>query len=578
VALQLQSGNVLQRIVFRHVGWRKIGESWFYLHAGGAIGSAGLVDDIPVSLPEPLAGFNLPAPPEGADLAAAVRTSLGLLALGPDRATFPLLAAVYRAVLGDTDFSLHLSGPTGCYKSEAAALVQQHFGAGMVRTALPANWGSTANALEGLAFAAKDALLVVDDFCPTGSAADVQRCHKEADRLFRGQGNRAGRQRMRADATLRPAKPPRGLVLSTGEDTRRGQSLRARLLVLEISPGDFGPAPPDPNPTLTGCQRDAAAGLYARALAGFVRWLAPRLDEIRARLRAELFELRDRARGEGQHARTPGIVADLALGIRYFLDFAEASGTISTSERGDLWERGWAALGEAAARQAAQIASAEPAGLFLRLLSAAVASGNAHIADEHGNAPREPQRWGWRPEEYYTGGGTDTRYKPLGMCVGWIAEGDVYLEPDASYAAVQRFAREQNESFGVSAQTLRRRLKEKSLLTTVDEARGKLTVRKTLQGARRDVLHIAWKAVPSLPKTGTTGPDGEARIGPESRAGNDQANGEPDQNKAAANTPGHSPAAAGQRLGRLGRFDTGEEETADANYSEQQANTWGEWT
>lgn len=214
-----------------------------------------------MSLPEPLGGFHLPAPPPGAQLAEAVRASLGLLRLGPDRLTFPLLAGVYRVVLGDTDFSLHLAGPTGCYKTEAAALAQQHFGAGMDARHLPASWVSTGNALEGLAFAAKDALLVVDDFCPSGSVGDVQRYHKEADRLFRSQGNRAGRQRMRADASLRPAKPPRGLTLSTGEDTPRGQSLRARLLVLEISDGDFGPKPQDgPNRVLMGWER----GYYYR--------------------------------------------------------------------------------------------------------------------------------------------------------------------------------------------------------------------------------------------------------------------------------------------------------------------------
>src|SRR5262249_20309162 len=158
------------------------------------------------------------------------------------------------------------------------------------------------------------------------------------------QGNRAGRQRMRADGGLRPAKPPRGLVLSTGEDTPRGQSLRARLLVLEVSPGDFGPPPPEPNPLLTACQKDAAAGKDAAALAGFLRWLAPQYEAVRARLRVELAELRDRARAGGQHARTPGIVADLALGLRYLLDFALAAGAITEAERAELWERGWEAL------------------------------------------------------------------------------------------------------------------------------------------------------------------------------------------------------------------------------------------
>src|SRR5262249_4693983 len=116
VALQLLSGDVPRRTVFRHIGWRQIGKAWDYLHAGGASGAEGLTTDIAVSVPEPLAGFHLPAPPEGRELADAVRTSLGLLHLGPDRVVFPLQAAIYRSVLGDTDFALHLSGSTGCFK------------------------------------------------------------------------------------------------------------------------------------------------------------------------------------------------------------------------------------------------------------------------------------------------------------------------------------------------------------------------------------------------------------------------------------------------------------------------------
>jgi len=138
-ALQVLSEDVPRRTIYRHTGWRKIGEQWVYLHAGGAIGPNGPVEGIPVSLPDALAGFHLPAPPEGAQLAGAIRASLGLLRLGPDWETFPLLACGYRVVLGDTDFALHLAGPTGCFKSEAAALAQQHFGAGMDARHLPAN-------------------------------------------------------------------------------------------------------------------------------------------------------------------------------------------------------------------------------------------------------------------------------------------------------------------------------------------------------------------------------------------------------------------------------------------------------
>jgi hypothetical protein len=131
---------------------------------------------------------------------------------------------------------------------------------------LPGSWSSTANALEGLAFAAKDALLVVDDFAPTGSQTDTERAHREADRILRAQGNRSGRLRMRSDGSLRSPRPPRGMIVSTGEDVPRGQSLRARMLVLELGPGDVD------WDGLTGCQKAASDAALGRALAGFLCW------------------------------------------------------------------------------------------------------------------------------------------------------------------------------------------------------------------------------------------------------------------------------------------------------------------
>jgi hypothetical protein len=64
-ALQLLSGAVPQRIVYTHTGWREIGGSWSYLHAGGAIGSEGSLQNLAVELPDALAAFQLPAPPRG---------------------------------------------------------------------------------------------------------------------------------------------------------------------------------------------------------------------------------------------------------------------------------------------------------------------------------------------------------------------------------------------------------------------------------------------------------------------------------------------------------------------------------
>jgi hypothetical protein len=479
VALQLLSGDVPRRIVYAHTGWRKIGDDWFYLHAGGAIGAEGRSEAVETALPDALARFDLPDPPHAQALAEAIRASLRILdGLAPDRITFPPLAAVYRAVLGPADFSLHLSGATGNYKTELAALAQRHYGADMDARNLPGSWASTGNALESVAFAAKDALLVVDDFAPSGSTADVQRFHREADRVLRAQGNRSGRGRSRRDGTPQPAKPPRGLILSTGEDVPRGQSLRSRMLVVEISPGDVRVE------RLTECQTDAAAGRYAQALAGFACWLAPRFEDLRGRLRQEMADLRDKARTGGRHARTPGMVADLALGLKYFLAFAVEAGAVTAVERDDLARRCWAALGEAAAAQAKHVEAAEPCGHFLRLLAGVIASGRGHVAGPNGDAPDGAERWGWRRVT------ASDEWRSQGLRVGWVAGDDLYLQPEASYAAAHELAREQGDGLSVSPRTLRKRLHERRLLASTDAEREVLTVRRTLEGERREIIHL----------------------------------------------------------------------------------------
>ena len=475
-AIQSLSGKVPRRRLYAHTGWREVDGRWLYLHAGGAIGADGLVKGVETSLGGNLGLYELPDPPEGEELMRCVQASLGLLELAPERVSLPALTATYRAALVSADFSLCLAGPTGVFKTAYAALLQQHYGAEMDARHLPGGWSSTANALEGLAFQAKDALLVVDDFAPAGTAYDVARWHRDADRLLRGQGNRAGRQRMRPDGTLRPEKPPRGLIVSTGEDVPRGQSLRARFWTLELAHGDIE------SDRLTACQQDAAAGLYVQAMSGFIRWLAGRYEETVERWPSEVQQLRLAATASAMHRRTPDVAAQLAAGFALFLRFALETEALKETEASGLWERAWTALGEAAAAQGSYQSAAEPAGRFLELLAAAIASGRAHVAGPAGEAPDAARSWGWRR--------VGIEWGPQGERVGWVEGDDLYLEPDASYAVVQRLARDGGAALAVAAQTLRKRLREKEHLASVDEARRRLTIRKTLDGRRRPVLHL----------------------------------------------------------------------------------------
>ncbi|MCA9420452.1 MAG: DUF3854 domain-containing protein [Nitrospira sp.] len=478
VGIQVLSKDIQRQRVYTHTGWTQLeGGEWAYLHADGAIGRNGRVSGIHTELPENLGGYSLATPSSALDLQMCVRASLRFLDTAPDSITIPIYAAIGRAVLGESPFSLHVAGRTGVHKSVIAALAQQHFGSTMDFSHLPASWSSTANALELAAFYAKDALMVVDDFCPIGNARSQDSLHASAERLFRGQGNRSARQRLGKDCTLRAGRPPRGLILSTGEDIPRGHSLRARMLIIEIGPGDVDLS------VVTQCQQDAAQGLYARAMAGYLQWLAQDIRSHQARRIDEISRLRTNLQGEDQHKRTTTIVAELLYGLDHFLHFAENAGALTTTERNALYfDRAQPILTHIGTQQQPFQQNSDPVDLFLECLKAAMASGMAHIADTDGQEPPSPQVCGWRHDSH--------GYHGLGQRIGWTDGDNLYLEPTVSYGVANTLAQRSQMSLTVTSQTLWKRLKERELLASVDQARNTNKVRQTLEGHRREVLHL----------------------------------------------------------------------------------------
>src|SRR5215210_2867664 len=193
VAVQSLSGEITERKYFAHTGWREIEGEWACLHAGGAIGPKGTLTDIEVAMDDGrLGNYVLPDPATGEEMARAVNASLRLLDLAPPEIAYPMLAAAYRAPLGEAvplDLSVHVAGPTGAFKTELTAITQAHYGSGFNGRSLPGNWASTENTLEKQAFLAKDCVFTVDDFAPSGSTGDIARLHRTADRLLRAQGN-----------------------------------------------------------------------------------------------------------------------------------------------------------------------------------------------------------------------------------------------------------------------------------------------------------------------------------------------------------------------------------------------------
>jgi len=480
----LSLGGIDTRHVYRHTGWRHIDGRWVFLHAGGGIDADGLVSDLDVQLPESLQTLIFPSIPKGEALCACVQASLKLWDVADSELTIPLAGTLYRAPLadGDSNHSLHLAGATGLFKTSVAVLFLQHYGSGFDALHPPASWSSTDNALEGLAFLAKDMLLLVDDFKPQGTLYDIAAYHRRADRLFRGQANRQGRSRSRPDGTLQPLRLSRCTLLSTGEDNPKGESLGTRICLIGARPDMVNVT------SLSNCQADASIGLYAQAFAGYLQWLAACYPAMRQSLQRDLEGLRDQAYKSGQHRRTPTVVANMGIGIRYYLEYARDIGAINADEQAERWQAAWNALGDVAAAQSTHQVAYEPVQRFLSLLRSVLASGHAHLAGSDGAEPSDsPEAWGWRKHESTSSTYPSYVWRAQGDCIGWIDQEDVYLEPQSAYQCVQRHG----EPLDITATQLYKRLHERKLLLTIDQARETLMIRKTLQGKRRPVLHIA---------------------------------------------------------------------------------------
>src|SRR5207247_2073538 len=126
------------------------------------------------------------------------------------------------------------------------------------------------------------------------------------------------------------ARSSSGLLLVTGEEAPEAYAARARTLVLEVSRGDveglglrLGEAGHrESHQRLTRLQAMGRDGLFAQALAGYVRWLADSVDRLPDHVRAEAAELRGAV--PAGHARTGGQVAQLMVGLACFLEYARS--------------------------------------------------------------------------------------------------------------------------------------------------------------------------------------------------------------------------------------------------------------
>jgi hypothetical protein len=235
------------------------------------------------------------------------------------------------------------------------------------------------------------------------------------------------------------------------------------------------------------------SGAYSAALAGYIRWLAPRHNALVEEVVSLVLDSRDGGAIESGHRRTPEIVANLIAGWRLFTRFAGDVSAIDVEEASQLFNLARSALVVAGQSQSAGQSSEETARRFIELTRSAISSGRCHVAGPEGQPPENPGAFGWRRRNW-PAALIGNQWEGRGHRVGWLDGSDLFLDPEATMAAAQQLARDQGTALAVTPRTLNKRLLEAGLLESSGGSRG-APARRTLDGQRRDVLHFSLRTL-----------------------------------------------------------------------------------
>jgi hypothetical protein len=408
--IQLMAREIPNSTIYSHLGWRKINDSWIYLHAGGAIGQGS--ETVEVEISDRLRKYSLPE--ETGDIKETLKASLSLLELGPKKIMYPLLALVYLAPLCESlrqagiepSLLSYIWGVSGTKKSTLIAILLSHFGS-FEHTGLPASFRDTANSIEKLAFLAKDTVLAVDDLYPAREPKERAKLEGILEHLSRNQGDRTGKGRMRADTSLREGLPPRGLALCSGEIMPLIGSSLARSFVHKLQKGDIE--------LKKLSQAQAQKILFPQVMKEYLEWLAPQMGDLPDQLKTAFTHLRveatEKSTVKTRHSRLNEAISHLHLGLNTFCSFAVSQGALSQDEGKRILQEAWEIFNQIADEQALQEQAGEPSKKIAEASLELEAQGRIYWADM-ADTPgflEGAVKVGWKDEErgiFYTNLGT----------------------------------------------------------------------------------------------------------------------------------------------------------------------------
>ena len=461
-AIQSTALDMERITVFSTTGWRHMDGNWRYLLPGD--------EQYTVELPGKMHGYGMERSYHLLDIHTAA--SLLWQPLAPEKIMLPLLSFTFLSPLNhflkaagcEPKFVMLLSGKTGSRKSTLAALMLSFFGK-FTASELPLSFRDTANSILHNAFALKDVLTCIDDLHPS-SRMEEPKMNGTAQAIMRAYGDRTGKGRLRADSTPMESRPPQGNAIITAEFAPDiGESGTARYFALELKEKDVDLE------TLTVFQNEADDGTLQRCMFAYTEWIRESflfseesMREFQKYLRTRFLSYRDRFREGGIqcHGRVPETVAQLEIGMEFFLRFLhERSGFADDWCRG-IFERFQSILTQLARKQSDSIDEDKPTHVFIHKLFSLLESEKACLLKKNEIHDFVPQH-----------------------CIGYEDEAWFYLHTDITHRMIRKLCDEQGESFTIKPKGLLKALAEEDLIKT---SAGQNTVSIRINGKSKRLM------------------------------------------------------------------------------------------
>ena len=440
-AIQSTALDMERITVFSTTGWRHVDGNWRYLLPGD--------EQYTVELPGKMHGYGM----ERSYHLLDIRTAASLLwqPLAPEEIMLPLLSFTFLSPLNhflkaagcEPKFVLLLSGKTGSRKSTLAALMLSFFGK-FTASELPLSFRDTANSILLNTFSLKDVLTVIDDLHPS-SRMEEPKMNGTAQAIMRAYGDRTGKGRLRADSTPMESRPPQGNAIITAEFAPDiGESGTARYFALELKEKDVDLE------TLTAFQNEADDGTLQRCMFAYTEWIREcflfseeSVREFQQHLRTRFLFYRDSFRKDGiqRHGRVPETVAQLEIGMEFFLRFLHERGGFADEWSHGIFERFQNILIRLARKQSDSIDEDKPTHKFICKIYALLESNQAHLLERN-----------------------DTNELGFGTCLGYQDAEFLYLYNEVAHKMVRKFCEDQGENFSCSPRSLMKALAEEGLI------------------------------------------------------------------------------------------------------------------